>query len=42
MAVIMPIKAIIPKAMMATVIPARNLFPLTVRQARFKESKAFM
>ena len=35
----MPIKAIIPNAIIAMVIPALSLLPFTVRQAKFKESK---
>jgi hypothetical protein len=38
MAVIIPIKAMIPKAIIATVIPVLNLLPFTVRQANTNES----
>jgi hypothetical protein len=37
-AVMMPINAIMPKAMMATVIPVRSLLLRTVRNAKVKES----
>jgi hypothetical protein len=42
MAVMMPTRAIIPKAIIATVIPVRNLFALTVLQARTRLSRSFM
>ena len=38
-AVIIPIKAIMPKAMMATVMPVRSLLLFTVRKANKKESE---
>jgi hypothetical protein len=41
-AVMMPIRAIIPKAMMATVIPVRNLLLRTVRHASLRESIVVM
>ena len=37
-AVIIPINAMIPKAIIATVIPVRSLLLFTVRQAKIKES----
>src|SRR5690606_2181733 len=42
MAVIMPISAIIPKAIMATVKAVRRVLPLTVRKASRKVSLNFM
>jgi glycerol-3-phosphate O-acyltransferase len=41
-AVIMPIKAIIPKAIIATVMLVLSLLLLTVRQAKLKESSVVM
>ena len=41
-AVIIPTNAMIPKAMIATVMPVRSLFPLTVLQANTKLSSSFM
>jgi hypothetical protein len=38
MAVMMPISAMIPKAIIATVILVLSLLPLTVRQANINES----
>ena len=34
----MPINAMMPKAIMVTVMPVRSLLPLTVRNANKKES----
>src|ERR1700741_4045191 len=42
MAVMIPINAMIPKAMMATVMPVRSLLLRTVRHASDKESKVVM
>jgi hypothetical protein len=41
-AVIIPTRAMIPKAIMATVIPVRSLLALTVRRARENTSRNFM
>lgn len=41
-AVIIPTRAIIPNAMMATVMPVLSLFPLIVLQANIKLSVIFM
>jgi hypothetical protein len=42
MAVMMPTKAMIPKAMIATVMPVRSLFARTVRHDKEKISANFM
>lgn len=41
-AVMMPIKAMMPKAIMATVIPLRSLLLRTVRKAKEKTSEVFI
>ena len=41
-AVIIPINAMIPNAIMATVMPVRNLFPRTVLNASERESESVM
>jgi hypothetical protein len=42
MAVMMPTKAMIPNAMMATVMPVRSLLPRTVLHAKARLSMNFM
>jgi hypothetical protein len=42
MAVMIPTRAMIPKAMMATVMPVRRRWDFTVFQARLKVSRNFM